>query len=234
MKKLITQIKLKNMLFLISLVTVGIVAGLSLYLWFAAKDLSQLVSIMYDGPVMSSTFAQSAKVNFLKYDASVKKLLLCKGDTKDCDPNSTEYSNHLENMSSDLEVVAERSLSKDNPVIVKEINAKVNEIEAFRKELVKRKNESNIDVSTVLKLWSENPLRKFIEDKIENTTDNEAEIGFDKRQETEAASKAKLKSTMVILVLGIILCIRLKEILVVLNLTFSLRALIVSRVILLK
>ncbi|MFN8370397.1 MAG: hypothetical protein U0T83_07205 [Bacteriovoracaceae bacterium] len=39
MKKLITQIKLKNMLFLISLVTVGIVAGLSLYLWFAAKDL---------------------------------------------------------------------------------------------------------------------------------------------------------------------------------------------------
>ncbi|MFN8371206.1 MAG: HAMP domain-containing protein [Bacteriovoracaceae bacterium] len=110
-------------------------------------------------------------------------------------------------MSSDLEVVAERSLSKDNPVIVKEINAKVNEIEAFRKELVKRKNESNIDVSTVLKLWSENPLRKFIEDKIENTTDNEAEIGFDKRQETEAASKAKLKSTMVILVLGIILSI---------------------------
>ncbi len=195
------------MLFLVSLLAVGIVAGLSLYFWKAAKDLSQLVSIMYDGPVMSSTFAQSAKVNFLKYDASVKKLLLCKDNTKDCDPNSTEYSNHLENMSSDLDVVAERSLSKDNPNIVKEINAKVAEIEAFRKELVKKKSESNLDAFAVVKMWNENTLRKFIEDKIENTTDNEAEIGFDKRQETEAASKAKLRSSMIVLILGIVISI---------------------------
>lgn len=202
MKKILSKVKLRNMLLIIAFITVGTVAGLSVYLWHMAKDLSAQVSIMYDGPVMSSSFAQSAKVNFLKYDSSVRKLFLCESGDKGCDPNSTVYGNHLENMTSDLGVVSERSLSPANPKIVEEVKDKVGKIEEFRKDLVGKKSGGAGSV-TVFRLWDGNEIRKFIEDKLENATDNEAEIGFDRRQEIEKKSAAKLKTSMIVLALGI-------------------------------
>lgn len=202
MRKIFNKLKFRTTLLLVAFVTVGAVAGLSIYLWFMVKNLSTEVSLMYDGPLMSSSFAQSSRVNFLKYDASVRKSILCQVGEESCNLKSTVFDNHIESMISDLDVVSERSQSEANLKIVKDIKNNIQEVESFRKDLFQKK-QSGLLPTDILGLWENDEHRKLIEENLLKVSDNEAELGFERSQNIKKKSASNLQTSMIVLALGI-------------------------------
>jgi two-component system chemotaxis sensor kinase CheA len=186
-----------------------ITSGLQAYSLANIRKLTDLVRVMYDNPLMSSTFAQSAKFDFVKFDLLVREAMIA-SDPKDSQKYSRKADDFLDLMEEDLKVTRERTLQPENQALVDKIHQRVAEMVTQKMALT-----GGSDKVKALQLWRSDANRAAVEDSLTRLTDNEATMGFNFREESEKNNKLILILTCCLVGLGLLISLAVSA--VVLN-----------------
>jgi signal transduction histidine kinase/HAMP domain-containing protein len=202
----IQSLKLRNKLLICFLAVIGINAAAGALNLSVIRQLGELVNMTYDKALMSGTFAQASKYDFVKFDSEIRAAL-SSTDEVEFKKHSREAAKADETLSDDLQVVEERALSVKSGGYINEIRSYLTEVKAAQKTLLKVKHEALVSKDhsasmTLLAQWAADPTRKQIEEKLTLLYDDAAEVGYHFRLDSEMKNKRNLTITIWVLALS--------------------------------
>ncbi len=177
-----------------------LIVNLVIGIYFTTKisDLKSLVEIMYDKPLMASTFAMSAKYRFERADSMVRTAFLMTDPVK-IKELTKEVESQIEQGEEDLAVVQERAVAESSKEIAELVQSKVSEYKlVIDKTLaeIETKNASSRDYKAVqadLEKYLAIDVRNFIQKKLTDMTDDAAETGYTFRLDSEAKNNETVR-----------------------------------------
>ncbi len=179
--------------------SVILIVNIVIGIYFTTKigGLKTLVEVMYDNPLMSSTFAMSAKYRFERADSLVRTAIFIK-DKEKIKALKKEINSQVEQGDEDLAVVQERAIAESSKELAELVLSKVNEYKevidttlAAAEENLKVK-DSSVDI-LLLEQYLAKDNRTFIQKKLTELTDDAAETGYTFRLDSEARNAETVK-----------------------------------------
>lgn len=180
--------------------SVILVVNLVIGIYFTTKirDLKTLVEVMYDNPLMASTFAMSAKFRFERADSLVRTALVV--DTKkEFEELIKEIDSQIEQGDEDLVVVQERAVAQSSKEIAELVQSKVNDYKIVIRETLKRAEDisggtkSYATIQNNLQKYLDEDVRNVIQKKLTDLTDDAAETGYTFRLDSEAKNSETVR-----------------------------------------
>jgi two-component system chemotaxis sensor kinase CheA len=157
------------------------------------QRLNGMVRSVYDQSLMASTFAQSAKYDFAKFDFELHEGL----DTGDAKVSATHLAKAKEMLSTfddDLKVVVERTDGQKGKDLAQTIAADLAKSQVILADITKEMTAKGPSAGArLLETWRAAPVRASIDDKLTTLTDLQAESGFNLREASEKQNADSLK-----------------------------------------
>lgn len=178
------------------IVVVNLLTGL--YFTTKIRDLKKLVEVMYDNPLMASTFAMSAKYRFERVDSYVRTVIF-ETDTVKIAELKKEINSQIEQGEEDLAVVQERALAEKSKELASVVKEKIADYKVVIEKTINQAREnsklknSGSNAKNLLNQYLEVDIRNFIQQKLTDLTDSEAETGYTYRLDSEAKNKETVR-----------------------------------------
>lgn len=146
---------------------------------------------MYDNPLMSSTYAMSAKYRFERVDLLVRSAIF-ENDISELAKLKKEITSQLEQGNEDLAVVQERAIAVSSKEIARQVQSKVAEYQRLIETTLKNSEAKISDMNSFrsaknsIKEYVSGDVLSIIQKKLTDLTDDAAETGYTFRLDSEA------------------------------------------------